>query len=325
MLRSSRHGRSVPRRGLVAAASALTGAVMVLGLATGASAAVSCPQGGDGAEGWRSPTGPVHAVASRDHQQGSSSKATGAYVYLKRDASRPAAWENSTQQYLVATWPGGEYRDLTLEQVRVALGAKGVELCGTGWAVQEDQAYGTESLFTGTPAPSYPKATIGWPPIFAAQHWSLDTFFEVPACASATPTPTATRTPHPAPTVPAAPVVLPTQQPSPAASTAPTPAPTPAVTATPAPVATVTPTTRPVASPTPSPSATREVVDVVLAAPDSTQTATPDVVSAVLAAGEANRSLAQTGAAPIGVAVVAVLLVTAGGLLLLLRRRGAMR
>ena len=45
----------------------------------------------------------------------------------------------------------------------------------------------------------------------------------------------------------------------------------------------------------------------------------------VLAAGEGNGALAQTGAAPVALGVVAVLLVMAGGVLLVLRHRGAMR
>lgn len=302
---------------------------MMIGLATGASAAASCvDQGGGGHD--ESKGAPAHPFPQGGGAHAAPATATGAYVYRKRDASQPASWTNSTQQYLVATWTGAEYRPVSLDQVRTALAVAGVELCGSGWAVQEDQAYGTQSQFTDTPAPSYPKATIGWPPIFAAQHWTLDRLVEVPACASATalPTPTPTTTPK----APAAPVTVPTATPGPVRTT-PAASPSGAATATPtaspsatvAPAATPSATAAPVATPTPSVSPTREVVDVVLAAPDSTQSASPQVVSAVLAAEDRKGSLAQTGAAPIGVAVVAVVLVMAGVLLLLLRRRGAMR
>lgn len=314
MLRSARHGMSLPRRGLVGATAVVVGAVMTItGFATGASA-TNGPHGW-GDKGPQAQSGPWQGAPSQDGYwqgtpQDTSGKASGAYVYRKRDASKPASWENSTQQYLVATWPGGSYRDVTLAQVRTALAAKGIELCGSGWAVQEDQAYGTVSLFSGTPAPSYPTATIGWPPIFAAQHWSLEKFFDVPACGAVAPAPSPTR-----PT-PAAPVVAPTATSSPVAT--PTPTPTPST-----PAATVAPTAQPTVSPTPSVTPSAPAVSAVLAAPDSTQTASPAVVSAVLA-DEGNGSLAQTGAAPAALGVVAVLLIAAGGVLLVLRRRGAM-
>jgi len=307
----------------------LTGTVMMIGLATGASAAASCVDAGGGGQD-ESQGVPAHPFPQRGGTHAAPATATGAYVYRKRDASRPASWQNSTQQYLVATWSGAEYRPVTLDQVRTALAVAGVELCGSGWAVQEDQGYGTESLFTDTPAPSYPKMTIGWPPIFAAQHWTLDKLVEVPACASATvaPTPTSTATPK----APAAPVVAPTETPGPVETTpavgpshAATTVPTASPRATVAAAATPSATAAPVATPKPSASPSRDVVDVVLSAPDSTQSASPQVVSAVLAAEDRTGSLAQTGAAPIGAAAAAVVLVAAGVLLLLLRRRGAMR
>lgn len=315
---------SLPRRGLVGATAVLAGAVMTItGLATGASA-TNGPHGwGDkGSQGQSGPAqgnpwqgAPSQAGYWQGAPQDTSGKASAAYVYRKRDASKPAAWTNSTQQYLVTTWPGGSYRDVTLAQVKAVLGTKGIELCGRGWAIQEDQAYGAESLYTGTPAPSYPTMTIGWPPIFAAQHWSLEKFFDVPACGEVAPAPTST------PSKPATPAVTPTATPSPVATPTAAPASTPSAT----PAATVAPTVQPSGSPTPSATPSGPTVSAVLAAPDSTQTASPAVVSAVLAAGEGNGALAQTGAAPVALGVVAVLLVVAGGVLLVLRRRGAMR
>jgi LPXTG-motif cell wall-anchored protein len=323
MLRSARHGNTDPRRGLVAVTAVLTGAVMTIaGLATGASA-----------------TGGSHDGHDRDgsHRQdasrySSASESTGAYVYRKRDTSKAAYWENSTQQYLVATWPGREYRNLTLEQVQKALEAEGIELCGAGWGVQEDQVKAPESLFWDTPAPSYPTATIGWPPITHAQHWNLEDFFAVPECASTpvAPSPTPTTVPSaptsPAPTpsvtvpaVPDPPADTPTQEP------AVTPVPTPVVTVAPAPEPAETSTAVPSAAPSPTASATSAVVTAVLPAPSSVETKAPAVVTQVLAAEPAGASLAQTGAAPIAGAVAAVLLVAGGGVLLLLRRRSATR
>lgn len=301
---------------------------MMIGAASGASALAGCPQGGDD-ERPQSHSYPTHAGPSGPASPSTSGKATAAYVYVKRDATRPASWENSTQQYLVATWAGGEYRDVTLEQVRDALAPTGIELCGDGWGVQEDQAYGSESLFRNTPAPSYPKATIGWPPIFAAQHWSLGKFFAVPACAATSPTATPTRTqpvvaptPTPVATVPTGtPTTSPSSTPAPTGTQAPVPTQAPTAASTPTPTGAVA-ATQPTTSPAPTP--TQAVVGAVLSAPDSTETAAP-VLSAVLAAGETKGALAQTGAAPIGIAVVGAVLVVAGGALLVLRRRGAMR
>ncbi len=255
------------------------------------------------------------------HQEQPQQQTTAAYVYLKKDASKPASWENSTQQYLVATWPGASWRDLTLAEVRAALPSE-VALCGAGWAVQEDQAWGDATVFTGKPAPSYPKDYIGWPPIFAAKHWNLASMVTVPTCAAKptpTPTPTPTATPTPTPT--------PTDTPSPTPTpTAPAPAaPTPVV--TPVPTSTPTPTPTPAgevdAAPAPTPT---PVVEEVLAADDVTPTPTPSPTfdSEVLAAGgDEGEVLASTGSSPMPGVVAGTVLVLAGAALLLLRRRRA--
>ncbi|WP_273653899.1 hypothetical protein [Cellulomonas fimi] len=228
---------------------------------------------------------------------------TAAYVYLKKDAKAPASWWNSTQQYLVATWDGAQWRNITWDQIRDAVP---FEVCGPGWGVQEDAAYGGPQVFTDSDAPHYPDGVLKWTdeggPLFAADHWDLEEQVgTVPACAPTYPTPTQTATPTPTATPSATPTVTPE-------APTPTPAPTDVVDddVTPTPSATSTP----VVTPVPTPSTTSEVL---AAAP----TPTPTVRSEVLAAG----ALATTGSTVLPLAIGAGVLVAAGGVLLALRNR----
>jgi len=236
---------------------------------------------------------------------------TGAYVYLKKDVNAPAAWENSTQQYLVATWPGAYWRDLTLAEITAALPA-GVTLCGPGWGVQQDKAYGDATVFTENKAPFYPKDYIGWGPIFGAKHFELSSMVTVPACA---PTPAPVPVPVPTPTVP---VPTPTV-PAPAPTDSSTPTPAPSLTPTPTP--TPTPVDDEVAAPlpptTPAPTPTSTPAEEVLAAP----TPSASFYSEVLAAGDDGASLAATGSSPLPGVLAAGVLVLAGATLVLVRRR----
>ncbi|MBO3101675.1 LPXTG cell wall anchor domain-containing protein [Cellulomonas fengjieae] len=242
---------------------------------------------------------------------------TAAYVYLKRDVAAPVSWENSTQQYLVATWPGASYRKLTLAEITKAL-PPGVVLCGPGWAVQEDQAYGDASLFTDSPAPSYPKSYIGWPPIHHAQHFELSDMVTVPACE---PTPTATPTATPSATPPPATTPTPTTTPSPSLP----PAPAPSVTPTPTqsvPVVLPAPSQPPTAPPA------GEVDDVTPTTPAPTEevlaagpTPTATFYSEVLADDGDGAVLAATGSSATPGVLAAAILMLSGAALLLVRRR----
>lgn len=328
MLRSARHGNTVPRRRFVLAVAMAAGAAMaVTGLATGASAT---DRGGSGG-------GDHRGSQSQPSTQRGGEESVGLYVYLKKDPTQRAYWQNSTQQYLVRAWEGDEYGGVTLEEAQTAVDAAGLKVCGPGaWGVQQDKVYGGVEIFTESPAPNYPKSWFGWVdaggPIYEAAHWNLDDFFAVPECAAAPPAPspsaTATpstptsSTPTPSVTVPAVPVP-PADAPTPEPAV--TPVPTPVVTVAPAPQPAETSTAVPSAAPSPTASATSAVVTAVLPAPSSVETKAPAVVTQVLAAEPAGASLAQTGAAPIAGAVAAVLLVAGGGVLLLLRRRSATR
>lgn len=247
-------------------------------------------------------------------QQTSEPETTGAYVYLKKDVTKPVSWENSTQQYLVTTWSGGYWRDLTLEEIGAAMPAD-VTVCGPGWAVQEDKAYGDATVFTGNKAPHYPTDYIGWRSkenpkgaLFDAKHFELSAMVTVPACG-----PTPTTSPSPEPTV--------------------SPSPTPSVSETPPPPSPATPVTPPAPSTPPAPPAppVTEVDDAPSATPTptvgivaSTPTPSASFYSEVLAAGPTGgAALAATGSSPMPGVLAAGILVLSGAALLLLRRRRA--
>lgn len=280
---SSRAARSA-RTFTTLAVATVVAAVTITAGAGAAQAHGGSRDGGWQSGGWSKPAPATPKSSSTPKATPTPSvepgTASGAYVYLKRDASKKASWENSTQQYLVATWSGRYYRPLTLAEIRAAVP---VTVCGPGWGVQEDQAIGEQSLFTGAKAPSYPVATIGWPPITAAKHFELGEFFEVPACGAATPVPT--------------PSVTPSVTPTPTPSVTPTPTPASEVEAAPGPTTSATPTTS--AKPTP----------------------TPTIVSEVLAASGGS-TLAATGSSLTVPLLVAFVLLLGGAGLVVLRRRG---
>ena len=309
---SSRAARSARRFTTLAVATVVAAVTLTAG--AGAAQAHGDSHGGSHHGGW-----PAKSAPSAPGPSVSPGKVTAAYVYLKRDRSKPASWENSTQQYLVAVWPGDQWRTLTLDEIRAAVP---VTVCGPGWGVQEDAAYGDESLFRNSPAPSYPNAVIGWPPIFAAQHWDLEKFVgTVPACGSGTPTapkPSTTPTVTPTPTPTVTPTPTPTPTPSDTPTETPTPTPTPPPTPTVTPAAEVEATQAP--TPTPTPTKTSEVPP-----PDAIQKPAPSAstgfVSEVLAA-EGGETLATTGSSVTAPLIVAFVLLLGGGGLVLLRRRG---
>lgn len=102
-------------------------------------------------------------------------KSTGLYLYKKLDASKPASWENSGKQTRIATWDGWSF-------ATVYPGTLPSNVCGDGWAVQQDQVKGAQSIFPLNV--TYPVDKIGWPPIVAAQHSELSTLVTVPPCAT---------------------------------------------------------------------------------------------------------------------------------------------
>ncbi|KQY47255.1 LPXTG cell wall anchor domain-containing protein [Cellulomonas sp. Root137] len=279
-------------------------------LLTGAGAAQAHGNDGRGGKQWQQPQ------PQPKKQQTSEPETTGAYVYLKKDVSKPVSWENSTQQYLVTTWPGGYWRDLTLEEIRAALPA-GVTVCGPGWAVQEDKAYGDATVFTGNKAPHYPTDYIGWRSkenpkgaLFDAKHFELSAMVTVPPCA-----PAPTTSPSPTPTASPSPTSTPT--PTVPVATPPAPSQTPTTPASPTPTVTPTPVTEVGSTPTPT-----QTTPVVVVA--STPSPSATFYSEVLAAGPTGgATLAATGSSPLPGVLAAGILVLSGAALLLIRRRRA--
>ncbi|WP_421734712.1 LPXTG cell wall anchor domain-containing protein [Cellulomonas sp.] len=305
--RLGRHARAV---------GAVVGVTALLGALGGGVAQAHDRDGRSGARSQSTAQTPK-ATSSAKPTDTPTKQTTGAYVYLKKDAKKDASWPNSTQQYLVTTWPDASWRDLTLAEVVAAVPA-GLTVCGDGWGVQEDQAWGDATVFTGSKAPSYPKDFIGWVqnggPIFDAKHWDLTEMVTVPTCG---PTPTAS--PSATPTVTPSPTSTPSPTQSvPAVPTAPVPSETPT---TPAPSTPSVPPVPPVAEVDDSPAPTTPPTAGLVA---STPSPSASFYSEVLAAGPTGGAvLAATGSSPLPGLLAGGILVLSGAALLLLRRRHA--
>ncbi|UYN83088.1 MAG: hypothetical protein KIT89_10320 [Microcella sp.] len=100
------------------------------------------------------------------------------YLYKKLDPNAPASWPNSGPQTLIDFKAGTEWftefpADLP------------VDVCGSGWAVQQDKVSYT-GTFTWPNSITYPHDNIGWPPIYDAKHDNLENYVDVPDCEVAT-------------------------------------------------------------------------------------------------------------------------------------------
>ncbi|MDO9589546.1 MAG: hypothetical protein Q7J04_00180, partial [Microcella sp.] len=102
----------------------------------------------------------------------------GLYLYKKLDANAPASWPNSGPQTLIDYKAGTEwFTEFPGDLPR--------DVCGPGWAVQQDKVSYT-GTFTWPESITYPHDNIGWPPIYAAQHADLEDYIDVPDCEEAT-------------------------------------------------------------------------------------------------------------------------------------------
>ncbi|GEA86287.1 LPXTG cell wall anchor domain-containing protein [Cellulomonas cellasea] len=301
-LRPSAHDRGAAPRRRALALTLVTGVIAASTLAAAAPASAT-----------DKPYGKPYSVA--------------AYVYKKVDPAKDAAWENSTQQFLVAAWDGKEYRaDLTLEEIQAAVAEP---VCGPGWGIQQDKAFGTTAVFTDPDKqPWYPNSYIGWwdsskggyqpGKLYQAAHWNLeDAIGSVPECDEVAPVPSATPTPvvtpSPLPTVP--PVTTPSATPTPVASEDPTSTPTPTTTSS----GEVSAAPTPSATPTPSASTVPGASEVLNSAPSPS----PSFTSEVLAAPPSGRVLAATGSSVGPVLAIAGVLVAGGAGLVVARQRRA--
>lgn len=100
----------------------------------------------------------------------------GLYLYKKLDPGAPASWENSGPQSFVASKPGAEWYSTFPTGLPL-------EVCGDGWAVQQDKvSYTGDGPFAWPATITAPHDNIGWPPIYDAKHHDLEQLVEVPDC-----------------------------------------------------------------------------------------------------------------------------------------------
>ncbi|HEY8992223.1 MAG TPA: hypothetical protein VIM37_00040 [Candidatus Microsaccharimonas sp.] len=105
-------------------------------------------------------------------------EAVALYIYPLLDSSKEPSWSNSGLQTKCASKDGTE----GYTSVNCTLPP---EVCGKGWAYQEDWAknWTYEGAFNWPTHIQYPIDNIGWPPIYAAKHGHLSELMSVPPCA----------------------------------------------------------------------------------------------------------------------------------------------
>ena len=107
-----------------------------------------------------------------------------AYVYKKVDPAAPASWGNSGPQRLLIQDLDNPSKEANPYWTSIDVGVLPADVCGTGWAVQQDKAKVVSGFtFPGTITP--PIDNIGWPPLYDAKHTDLDKLVTVPLCAGA--------------------------------------------------------------------------------------------------------------------------------------------
>ncbi|MET4059680.1 LPXTG-motif cell wall-anchored protein [Arthrobacter sp. UYP6] len=158
------------------------------------------------------------AVATGEGTAPVVSQEVGAYVYLKVDPAKPAAWENSGPQRLLITEKGTDW----FEDLISLLPA---DFCGPGWAIQQDKLDITGD-FTWPETIVYPDSFTPNATLTANRHDDLEVYGQVPDCepkpeGPPVPAPEPTPTPDPKPTP------EPTPEPTPTPDPKPTPEPTP--------------------------------------------------------------------------------------------------
>lgn len=270
-------------------------------------------------------------------------KATGYFLYEKKDRSKPAGYYNSKQQHRVAlhttwAWPTADDRQRhgaskTLPRqydvIPVQLDAADkAAVCAApdAYGLQVDLV-GDGVAGRGLDVPSLVPTVItppndgGFPIKYTLAfygHYDVAELVDVATlCAPVVPTPPVTPPATPPVTPPATPTPTPTQdvddEPTPTATPTPTPTadvddePTATPTATPAPTTTPAPVTAPT-TPAPTPSVT-ERAEVLSASDDN-------------ASGGRGQVLAATGTSVLVGLLAAVAAVAVGAVLMILRRRG---
>ncbi len=106
------------------------------------------------------------------------------YVYKKVDVAKPASWANAGPQRLVLADVDNTSRDANKWWTSLDPASLPGDVCGPGWAVQQDKVSFTGSFsFPATITP--PVDNIGWPPLYDAKHQELSSLVKVPNCPGA--------------------------------------------------------------------------------------------------------------------------------------------
>lgn len=106
----------------------------------------------------------------------------GLYVYKKVDTGKPASWANSGPQRLLVQDLDNPSADANPWYTSLDAALLPADVCGPGWAVQQDKV-AIGAGFTTFPATITPPVdNIGWPPLYAAKHQELSAFVSVPDC-----------------------------------------------------------------------------------------------------------------------------------------------
>lgn len=167
------------------------------------------PTAADACDGWG-------GWGGRPGHDDQPTELTAVYVYRKVDPAARASWQNSGEQRLILVHDGLSWTD----SIDVSLLPD--EVCGDGWAIQEDQIRGLEQNAVPTVVDRRTgTGVLTWPVLVDARHRDLSRYVAVPECEPVAPvtppattppvTPPATTPPvtPPATTPPVAPVVPP--------------------------------------------------------------------------------------------------------------------
>ncbi|MCQ1953051.1 LPXTG cell wall anchor domain-containing protein [Arthrobacter sp. zg-Y238] len=230
---------------------------------------------------------------------------TGIYLYRKVDAEKPAAWTNSGKQTFLAKQPGHQW----FTDVSSLVPSVPFEVCGPGWAVQQD-VLEFEDAYEWPTHLLYPEPFPGNPKLKDSKHQELEEVMTVPDCAS-TPTPTDTPSATPTPTPTPTPTDTPSQKPTPTPTDTPSQKPTPTPTPTDTPSA--TPSTTPAGSVTPPGSN---------GTPPAPATTDPGVqVAGNPSPRVPDAGLAHTGAGGMWLAAAGAAILAVGAVLVVIARR----
>ncbi|QNO37531.1 hypothetical protein H4J02_00290 [Protaetiibacter sp. SSC-01] len=103
------------------------------------------------------------------------------YVYKKLDPTKDASWSNSGPQKLLLQDVDNTSKETNTWYTSLDPALLG-DICGPGWAVQQDKVSFTGS-FSFPSAITPPADNIGWPPLYDAKHQNLEKLVQVPTCA----------------------------------------------------------------------------------------------------------------------------------------------